>query len=142
MFRKAPCTISLRLFQNKIASTELNERKRFRSSSETDVTLSPGSEHRKSKFEVSEEEWLSFLKYVKDPEAKQLIDTRRIENLSTRREWRIKEGANGPSSLLGVLEKRTGQSKRLCRARGGRRCCQQEQDYQTTTGSGTCFSSG
>ena len=66
-----------------MASTELNERKRFRSSSDSDVTLSPGSEPRKRKFEVSEEEWLSVLQRVKDLEAKQLTDTKRIENLST-----------------------------------------------------------
>ena len=75
--------ISLRFFQDKMASTELNERKRFRSSSDSDVTLSPGSEPRKRKFEVSEEEWLSVLQRVKDLEAKQLTDTKRIENLST-----------------------------------------------------------
>ena len=75
--------ISLRFFQNKMASTELNERKSFRSSSDSDVTLSPGSEPRRRKFEVSEEEWLSVLQRVKDLEAKQLIDTKRIENLST-----------------------------------------------------------
>ena len=66
-----------------MASTELNERKRFRSSSDSDVTLSLGSEPRRRKFEVSEEEWLSVLQRVKDLEAKQLIDTKRIENLST-----------------------------------------------------------
>ena len=75
--------ISLRFFQNKMASTELNERKRFGSSSDSDVTLSPGSEPQKRKFEVSEEEWLSVLQRVKDLEAKQLIETKRIENLST-----------------------------------------------------------
>ena len=48
-------------------------------------------------------------------------------------EWHIKERANGPSRLLGVLAKRTGRSKRSCRARGGRYCFQQEQDYQTRT---------
>ena len=131
--------ISLRFFQDKMASTELNERKRFRSSSDSDVTLSPGSEPRKRKFEVSEEEWLSVLQRVKDLEAKQLTDTKRIENLST--ELTASQEENGVlkrelmalQNSLEFFAKRTGRSKRSCRARGGRRCFKQEQDYQTRT---------
>ena len=97
--------------------------------------MSLGSEPRKRKFEVSEEEWLSVLQRVKDLEVK-YENNRKLVNRTNhfrRREWRNKEGANGPSRLLGILAKEQDGVKDRVDHVEGRCCFQQEQAYQTKT---------